>query len=109
MLTARLQRWPGQGEPGQHDSLRRDDGALSPRSCACLSHDVLTRPLALQLRHMQWNEAADMVIRGLEGAIKARTVTYDFHRQARATTQARALASLHADSLAARLTDGAGG
>ena len=35
----------------------------------------------MMLRHLQWNEAADLVIRGLEGAIAARTVTYDFHRQ----------------------------
>jgi isocitrate dehydrogenase len=35
----------------------------------------------MMLRHMKWNEAADLVIRGLEGAIAARTVTYDFHRQ----------------------------
>ena len=35
----------------------------------------------MMLRHLQWNEAADLVIKGLEGAIAARTVTYDFHRQ----------------------------
>ena len=37
----------------------------------------------MMLRHLHWNEAADLVIRGLEGAIAARTVTYDCHRQAR--------------------------
>ena len=108
VLTARLQRWPGQGEPGQHDSLGRDDGAFAARSSACVSH-ALTCALNSQLRHMRWNEAADLVIRGLEGAITARTVTYDFHRQARAMTQARALSSLQPDALAAWLTDGAGG
>ncbi len=35
----------------------------------------------MMLRYMGWNEAADLVIKGMEGAITARTVTYDFHRQ----------------------------
>jgi len=34
----------------------------------------------MMLRYMGWSEAADRVIRGMEGAIAARTVTYDFHR-----------------------------
>jgi isocitrate dehydrogenase len=34
----------------------------------------------MMLRHLGWAEAADAVIRGVEGAITARTVTYDFHR-----------------------------
>ena len=34
----------------------------------------------MMLRHLGWNEAADLVIRGMDGAISARTVTYDFHR-----------------------------
>jgi isocitrate dehydrogenase len=29
---------------------------------------------------MGWYEAADMIIKGMEGAIAAKTVTYDFHR-----------------------------
>jgi isocitrate dehydrogenase len=33
------------------------------------------------LRHLGWLEAADLVIKGLDGAIAAKTVTYDFHRQ----------------------------
>jgi isocitrate dehydrogenase len=32
------------------------------------------------LRHIGWNEAADNVILGMSGAIKAKTVTYDFER-----------------------------
>lgn len=35
----------------------------------------------MMLRHMGWNEAADLIIHGMEGAIKAKTVTYDFARQ----------------------------
>ncbi len=34
----------------------------------------------MMFRHMGWTEAADLIIKGMEGAIKARTVTYDFHR-----------------------------
>jgi isocitrate dehydrogenase len=32
------------------------------------------------LRHMGWTEAADLIIKGVEGAISAKTVTYDFER-----------------------------
>jgi len=34
----------------------------------------------MMLRHMGWVEAADLVIKGTEGAIAAKTVTYDFER-----------------------------
>jgi isocitrate dehydrogenase len=34
----------------------------------------------LMLRYLKWNEAADLIIRGMEGAIAAKTVTYDFAR-----------------------------
>jgi len=34
----------------------------------------------MMLRHLGWDEAADAIIRGMEGAIGAKTVTYDFHR-----------------------------
>ena len=34
----------------------------------------------MMLRHMGWNEAADLVIKGMSGAIAAKTVTYDFER-----------------------------
>ncbi len=30
--------------------------------------------------YMGWTEAADLIIKGMEGAIAAKTVTYDFHR-----------------------------
>jgi isocitrate dehydrogenase len=32
------------------------------------------------LRYLGWDEAADLIIRGMEGAISAKTVTSDFHR-----------------------------
>ncbi|MCC6217738.1 MAG: NADP-dependent isocitrate dehydrogenase [Polyangiaceae bacterium] len=34
----------------------------------------------MMLRHLGWAEAADLVIRGMDGAIGAKTVTYDFAR-----------------------------
>ena len=34
----------------------------------------------MMLRHMGWGEAADLIVKGLEGAISAGTVTYDFER-----------------------------
>jgi len=34
----------------------------------------------MMFRYIGWHEAADAIIRGLEGAIAARTVTYDFAR-----------------------------
>jgi isocitrate dehydrogenase len=34
----------------------------------------------MMLRHMGWSEAADLVVQGMEGAIAAKTVTYDFAR-----------------------------
>jgi isocitrate dehydrogenase len=34
----------------------------------------------MMLRHMGWPEAADLVVKGMDGAISARTVTYDFAR-----------------------------
>jgi isocitrate dehydrogenase len=35
----------------------------------------------MMLRYMGWNEAADLIVKGIEGAISAKTVTYDFERQ----------------------------
>ena len=34
----------------------------------------------MMLRHIGWHEAADLIVRGMEGAISAGTVTYDFER-----------------------------
>jgi isocitrate dehydrogenase len=34
----------------------------------------------MMLRHMGWNEAADLIIQGMDKAITAKTVTYDFSR-----------------------------
>jgi isocitrate dehydrogenase len=34
----------------------------------------------MMFRHLGWNEAADLIIKGLNGAVAAKTVTYDFAR-----------------------------
>jgi isocitrate dehydrogenase len=34
----------------------------------------------MMLEYMGWQEAADLIVKGLEGAIAAKTVTYDFER-----------------------------
>jgi len=34
----------------------------------------------MMLRHLGWIEAAELIIKGVDGAISAKTVTYDFHR-----------------------------
>ena len=32
------------------------------------------------LRYLGWNDAANLIVKGMEGAISAKTVTYDFER-----------------------------
>jgi isocitrate dehydrogenase len=34
----------------------------------------------MMLRYMGWKEAADLIVKGMEGAVAAKTVTYDFAR-----------------------------
>ncbi len=34
----------------------------------------------MMFRHLGWNDAADLIIKGMDGAIGAKTVTYDFAR-----------------------------
>ena len=34
----------------------------------------------MMLRHMGWSAAADLIVKGVEGAISSKTVTYDFER-----------------------------
>jgi isocitrate dehydrogenase len=40
----------------------------------------------MMLEHLGWDEAADRVVKGLEGAVAARTVTYDLERQMEGAT-----------------------
>jgi len=43
----------------------------------------------LMLRHLGWTEAADLVIKGLNGAIGSRRVTYDFARLTEGATEVK--------------------
>ena len=43
----------------------------------------------MMFRHLGWDEVADAIIRGVEGAIAAKTVTYDFHRLMEGATLVR--------------------
>ncbi|HRJ50334.1 MAG TPA: NADP-dependent isocitrate dehydrogenase, partial [Phycisphaerales bacterium] len=45
----------------------------------------------MMLRYMGWTQAADLIIKGMDGAISAKTVTYDFERlmKAEGDTQVR--------------------
>jgi isocitrate dehydrogenase len=41
----------------------------------------------MMFRYLGWTEAADLIVRGMEGAVAARTVTYDFARLMEAATE----------------------
>jgi isocitrate dehydrogenase len=43
----------------------------------------------MMFRYMGWVEAADLIIQGLEGAIRAKTVTYDFARLTNDATEVK--------------------
>lgn len=55
----------------------------------------------MMLRHIGWKEAADMIIKGMEHAIAARTVTYDFARLMEDATQVSC--SAFGDAIVARM------
>jgi len=56
----------------------------------------------MMLRYMGWNEAADRVLQGMDGAIGARTVTYDFARLMTGAKEVKC--SAFADAVIARMT-----
>jgi isocitrate dehydrogenase len=43
----------------------------------------------MMLRYMGWTEAADLIVKGMEGAIAAKIVTYDFARLMDGATEVR--------------------
>ena len=43
----------------------------------------------MMLRHMGWLEAADLIIKGMDGAIGSKTVTYDFARLMEGATEVK--------------------
>jgi isocitrate dehydrogenase len=55
----------------------------------------------MMLRYMGWNEAADRVLQGMDGAIAAKTVTYDFARLMPGATEVKC--SAFADAVIAHM------
>ena len=53
------------------------------------------------LRHHGWNEAADQVVKGMDGAIAAKQVTYDFARLMTGATELKT--SAFADAMIANM------
>jgi isocitrate dehydrogenase len=43
----------------------------------------------MMLRYMGWPEAADLIVKGMEGAVAAKTVTYDFARLMHGATEVK--------------------
>ena len=43
----------------------------------------------MMLRYLGWTEAADLIIKGMDGAIAAKTVTYDFARLMEGATEVK--------------------
>jgi isocitrate dehydrogenase len=55
----------------------------------------------MMLRHLGWVEAADLILKGLNGAISSKRVTYDFARQMEGATQIKC--SEFADNIIAHI------
>jgi isocitrate dehydrogenase len=55
----------------------------------------------MMLRYMGWTEAADLIIKGMDGAINAKTVTYDFARLMDGATEVKC--SQFGDAVIARM------
>ena len=43
----------------------------------------------MMLRHLGWIEAADLILKGINGAIGSRNVTYDFARMMEGATEVK--------------------
>ena len=43
----------------------------------------------MMFRYMGWTEAADLIIKGLNGAVQSKRVTYDFERQMEGATKVK--------------------
>ncbi len=48
------------------------------------SSEILS--VVMMLEYLGWQEAADLIVKGLKGAIRKKTVTYDFERLLEGTT-----------------------
>ena len=64
----------------------------------------------MMLRHLGWNEAADLIVKGMDGAIAAKQVTYDFARLMDGATElktsefADAIIKQHVDTMTTQST-----
>jgi isocitrate dehydrogenase len=56
---------------------------------------------SMMFEWMNWTEARDLVLKGIQAAIKAGTVTYDFARQVPGSTQVGT--SAFADAIIAKM------
>jgi len=43
----------------------------------------------MMFRYLRWHEVADLILKGVQGAIAAKTVTYDFHRLMEGATKVK--------------------
>src|SRR5207245_2197488 len=71
--------------PDQQAKVRRDVEATHGTAPKYANQDKVNPGSVIlsgemMFRHLGWDEAADAIMRGMEGAIAAKTVTYDFHR-----------------------------
>ena len=64
------------------DSIYR--GALKYASQDKVNPSSLILSGEMMLRYLGWSEAADLIVKGMDSAIAAKTVTYDFERLMRA-------------------------
>ncbi len=55
----------------------------------------------MMFRYLGWTEAADLILKGMDGAINAKTVTYDFARQMEGATEVKC--SAFADAVIAKM------
>ena len=55
----------------------------------------------MMLRYLGWNEAADLILKGMDGAIGSKRVTYDFARQMEGATEIKC--SEFADNIVAHM------
>jgi isocitrate dehydrogenase len=55
----------------------------------------------MMLRHLGWNEAADLIVKGMDGAVAAKQVTYDFARLMTGATELKT--SQFADAMIAHM------
>jgi len=78
---------PGSNEGDQHALFEATHGT-APKYAGLdkINPGSLILSGEMMLRHLGWGEAADLVVKGIEGAVAAKQVTYDLHRQMEGAT-----------------------